>query len=220
MCDRNCSYEEAVRINYDENWRLNIVHRFDLETSCMTSLVLTLLGRIRTDDFAKVVIYCVDEEVKEGITVGSRICQVYYSLDYKTFFEKSDYKKKKITLKIIKETFKKITYDKGLDYEPYKEVFDKILELDYVNTGIFKKKPKSPNKMYTAVMTFEHDVKDIKIYISIKNKLGETIVKKLILTTPPSVYTYVEHVDKLIWVSDNEVQLLNYQGKIVGSVNI
>lgn len=44
----NCSYEEALRIDYDRNWKWNIRRRFSLETNCIVSMFLRLLGKYKT----------------------------------------------------------------------------------------------------------------------------------------------------------------------------
>lgn len=218
MIEQDCPYEQAIQKDYEENWKWNIRRRFTLETRCISSMVLRLMGKIKTENCSKVLINCVDEKAKEGISDSMGIYTLEHLLDYNTFFLKSDYEKKVITFNIIRESVNKIVSDKAWDFAPFQVVFDKIVELDYDNFWTWGKKVKSPDKIHVAEVYLEHKVKDIDIYIYIRNKKDEIIEKKLIITELPHEFSYARHLGKLTWVSENEVQLNNKKGDKVGSV--
>lgn len=218
MVEHGCSYDQAIQKDYEENWKWNIRRRFTLETRCVSSMFLRLLGKIKTEDCSKVLINCVDEKAREGISNCMGIYTVEYFIDYNKFFLKTDYEKKVITLNIIKESINKIVSAKGWNFDPFQEVFEKIIELEYNNFWTFGKRVKNPNKNHSAEIYLEHKVKDIEIYINIRDKKGELIKKELILTELPHEFSYVRHLGKLTWVSENEVQLTNKNSDKVGSI--
>lgn len=218
MNEQGCSYEQGIQKDYEENWKWNVRRRFTLETRCISSMVLRLMGKIKTEDCSKILINCVDEEAKDGISSCMGIYTLEYLLNYDNFFLKSDYEKKVITLNIIKECVNKIVYHKGWNYEPFKIVFNRIVELEYNNSWTWGKKVRSPDKIKKAEVYIEHQVKKVNIYIYIRNKKNEIIKKKLILKEVPHEFSYARHLGKLVWISENELQLNNKKGDKVGTV--
>lgn len=218
MIELGCSYEDAYKKAYNENWKENIRNRFNLETRCIASMFARLLGKFKTKDCAKINIKCVDLKTKEIITGCLGIYNIEYVLDYKEFFLKDDYDKKRITLNIIKECMKEFSEEYEWDYTYFQAVFDKIEELEYENAWICGKPKKSPDKSHTAEIFLHHKVREIDIYMIIRNKKKEIIKKELIITELPDEFIYSSHLGKLLWVSENEAQLISCFDKIVGSV--
>lgn len=209
MVEEKCSYEEAYKIDYDQNWKWQKRRRLELETRCIAAMFIRLLGRYKTKDCSKIVIDCVDEVKRKGYPCAMGICPVDYPLDYEEFFSKDDNEKKAHVFKIIKQSITSIGRAKEWDMEPIQEVFDKIQELEYNNYWTYGRKVKSPNKLYTAELYIEHEIKEINFYILIRDKKGEVVEKKLIITEKPSEWFYFRYFGKLSWLSDNEIQLSN-----------
>jgi len=178
-----------------------------------------LIVRVNDESFEKKIMSehnCAYEQAKEGISNYMGIYTIEYFLDYKAFFLKSDYEKKEITLNILRESINKIVSLKGWDSGQFHGVFDKIVELDYKNSWIWGKKVKSVDKIHTAEVYLEHKVNEIDIYICIRDKKDRIIGKKLILTELPHEFSYSKHLGKLVWISENEVQLNNKNGDKAG----
>lgn len=220
MIEQGCSYEQAIQKDYEENWKWNIRRKFTLETRGITSMVLRLTGKIKTKDCSKILINCVDEKVTDDISSCMGIYTVQQLLDYNTFFLKSNYEKKVITLNIIRESINKVASNRDWDFAIFQEIFDRIVELGYNNCWTWGKRVKSFNKSYEAEVYLEHGVENIDIYVQIRNKKDEIIRRKLILTELPHEFSYARHLGKLIWISENEVQLNNKNGDKVGSVTL
>ncbi len=220
MFENNCSYEEAIKIDYDVNWKWNKIRRFELETRCIASMFERLLGKFKTADCSKINIMIVDDITMEDISICLGIYTIQYKLDYNEFFIKSDEEKKKITLNMIRECIVKIVKEKKWDYEPFEDTFNKITELEYNNFWMYKKTCKSPNKLYTGEVYFEHEVKEIKIYLVITNKHREIIKKKLIITELPDEYAYFRHIGELTWVSDTKFQMSDITKEKVWGINL
>lgn len=209
MRDRNCTYEQAILIDYDTNWKWNIRRRFLLESNCIVAMFLRLLGKYKNDDCKKILVRCVKDVVRQDGFNALGIYTIELKVNYVKFFEKDDYDKKLITLNIIKQSIAKVVQEKGWDTSPFESVFNRIMELNYNNCWTCGKKVKSQNKLYTAEVYLEHEVKQIDIYIIIRNNQGEIVKKELIITEQPHEYAYVKLLGKLVWSSNNQVQLVS-----------
>lgn len=209
MKEHNCTYKQALRIDYDRNWKFPIRRRFLLETNCIVAMFLRLLGKYKNEDCKKIVVDCVENVKKnKGFNVMG-IYTIEQKVDYNEFFLKDDKEKKQFALNVIKQSIAKVAREKKWDISPFEEVFKKIIELDYNNFWTWGKKVKSPSKQYTAEVYLEHEVKNIDIYVLIRDKQGDIVKKQLVITELPDEYAYFKHLEKLIWLSDNEVLLIN-----------
>lgn len=203
----NCTYEEAIKIDYDSNWIMGFRRRFDLESRCIVSMFLRLLGKYKTKDCCKIVIDCVEKAIQTDYSCWMGICLVHHELDYIDFFPKGNQEKKQIIFQIIKESIYNIAKERSWDLTPLQDAFNKIEELDYNNSWVFGKKVKSPSKLYTAELYIEHKIEKIDIFAVIRNKKDEIVEKKLIITEAPTEWVYTQYLGKLVWDSDTEIHL-------------
>lgn len=212
MKAHNCSYEQAMKIDYDTNWKWNIRRRFLLETNCIVAMFLRLLGKYKNEECKKILVRCVKNVNKKESFNALGICTIELKVDYIEFFQKDDYEKKLITFNVIKESIDLIAQEKSWDISPFKEVYNKIIELEYKNHWTWGKKIKSPTKLYTSEVYLVHEVKKIEIYIIIRDKQGNIVKKQLIINESPHEYAYAKHLGKLTWLSSDEVQLTSRDG--------
>lgn len=224
MIQHNCTYEEAVTIDYDTNWMIQVRKRFELETRCIAAMFMRLLGKYKTKNCSKIVIDCVEKEDKtdypcyRGSGVG--IGLVRYELDYINFFHKNNYEKKQIALQIIKESLYTIGKKEGWDLVQLENVVNKIEELDYNNFWAFGKKTKSPSKLYTAELYIEHNIEAINFFAVIRDKQNDIVKKKLIVTEKPSEWIYNQYLGKLVWVSDTKIHLNDRTGATLFAISL
>lgn len=224
MIRHNCTYEEAITIDYDSNWMIGVRRRFELETRCIAAMFIRLLGKYKTKDCSKVVIHCVEKGAEanypcyRGSCVG--IGLVRHELDYVNFFAKSSYEKKQTILRIIKESLYVIGKEEAWNLVPLEDVVNKIEELDYNNFWVFGKKAKSPNKLYTAELYIEHKLESIDFFAVIRNEQDEIVEKKLIITEKPSEWIYVQYLGKLVWISDTEIHLNDKTGFTLFNISL
>ncbi|WP_445613712.1 hypothetical protein [Geobacillus sp. YF-1] len=68
-----------------------------------------------------------------------------YSNQY--FSLTDDLEKKKMALEVLQEGMEKLADERGWDKQVFREIYNKIKELNYKNTFIYKKKS-SPNRRY------------------------------------------------------------------------
>ena len=224
MIENNCTYEEAIKIDYNKSWKSEIRRRFELETRCIAALFIRLINKYKNNTCTKVVIDCVEKDfdktypIYNGAAMG--IGLIKYELNYVEFFNKSDYEKKLIIVKIIKDSLYIIGKEEKWNLTPIEETIKKMEELDYNNSWVFGKKKKSLNKQYTAELCIEHNIETIEFYAVIRNKMDEIIEKKIIVKEKPSEWFYVKYLGKLVWNSDTEINLINKAGTILFTVNL
>lgn len=117
MIEYNCTYEEALKIHYEENWMIGVRRKFELETRCVISMFLRLLGKYKTKNCSKIVIDCVEKEPTKkypcymGSCVGTSL--VRYELDYIKFFNMESNKKNNSCYKQLKKVFILLEKRKG-----------------------------------------------------------------------------------------------------------
>lgn len=208
----NCSYEEARVMDYDNNWMIPIRRQFELETRCMASMFLRLLGKYKTKDCSKIVIDCVEKSTRTNYSCCMGICLVHYELNYEEFFAKNEYEKKLIIFQIIRESVLNIAKVKEWDITPLEDAFYKIKKLNYNNFWTFGKKVKSPNKLHTAELYIEHKMKSIDFFAIIRNNQDEIVDKKLIIKESPSEWVFTQYLGKLSWATDTEIHLKDKTG--------
>ena len=212
MIQHNCSYEDAYQIDSHLNWNVGMQRRFYLETRCMVSMFLRVLGKYKNNDCTKIVVNCVEKITQTKFNFEMGISLVQYELDTVDFFSKRNDEKKRIALQIIKGSVCALAQDRGWDLAPLEEAFRKIEEANYNNFYIYGKPVKSPTKQYTAELSIEHQVEAIYFYAVIRNKELEIVERKLIVVESPSEWTYVQYLGKLVWSSESEIHLNNKEG--------
>jgi hypothetical protein len=45
MIENNCTYEEAIKIDYNKNWKSEIRRRFEFETRCIAAMFIRLINK-------------------------------------------------------------------------------------------------------------------------------------------------------------------------------
>lgn len=211
MIQHNCSYEDAIKIDYNLNWK-DLRRQFYLETRCMVSMFLRVLGRYKNKDCTKIVVDCVEEITRTTFNFAMGIGLVQYKLAPVDFFTKRNDEKKQIALQIIRGSVCTLAQDRGWDLAPLEEAFRKIEEAEYNNFYVYGKPVKSPTKQYTAELYIEHQVEAIYFYAVIRNKEFGIVEKKLIVVESPSEWTYMGFLGKLVWSSKSEIHLNNKEG--------
>lgn len=219
MNQHRCSYEDAIKIDYSQNWK-DLRRQFYLETRCIVSMFLRVLGRYKNKDCTKIVVDCVEEITRTTINFAMGIGLVQYELDPVDFFTKRNDEKKQIALQIIRESVSALAQDRGWDWAPLDEAFRKIEEAEYNNTYIYGKPAKNPTRQYTAELYIEHQVEAIYFYAVIRNKQLEIVEKKLIITESPSEWTYEQYLGKIVWASESEIHLKNKEGFAIFTVPV
>ncbi|WIG44629.1 hypothetical protein [Bacillus toyonensis] len=190
--------------------------RFFKETRCITSLYSRLLPKIERDFEKGILINCVDD-----MNVLSEWEKTQYMLpEYITFFlefngEKyfslsSNQEKKEMALNIVHSGIIKIAEQYNWELDELQEVNQKIIDLNYNNQYIYKKKT-SPNKKYICNIICEHEVSYVDICLEIRCKKSNMLIKKERLFRERETYetAFSSHIGKLFWQMNHKVILMD-----------
>ena len=219
MQERQCSRNDATKFDYESYWK-DKRRMFRLETRCMTAMFERLFEKMKTEDCWKILIECVETINSESIKNLSGVYCVQVKLEHNRFTSSDDLAKKQMTLDMLMQGIRIIAREKDWSVEPFETVCLKMRERDLENDWIWKKPIKSPNKKYIAELLCRHMVKTIDIYIVLKDKTGNEILREKIISELPDEFVYTKLLGELKWISENEVVLVNKKGDNRWSVKL
>lgn len=205
--ENELTQQEAIAFDYDRNFKW-IRRKFSLDTRCITSMYSRLLGKIVTNDCAKIVFECKKNISDNRIIKTSGVYTTQIFFDYYKFNSSDSDEKKKLTLTALMAGIQKISHDTGWKMKQFDEIKQRIIDLGFLNEWIWSQKW-NKTKKYLVQVKCIHNVEDIKIYFQIKDKIGNLIDEKLVITELPDEWAYAKHLRKLSWISDNEISLIN-----------
>lgn len=217
--EKNCSRNEAIRIDYNTNWK-NKRRQFSLETRCISSMFSRLFGKMKTEACRKILIECVQIIHYERILNFSGVYTVQVQFDNNKFNSSEDFQKKQQTLELLMKGIKKVVLAKGWSIEPFESVIKRIVESNYCNEWVWRKPVRNPDKKLSAEVFCQHEVKNIDISIMLRDKKGIEISKAKIITELPDEYAYAKHLGELKWLSNDQVALINKKGDRTWNVNV
>lgn len=217
MKDKNCSQNEATKIDYEQNWK-DKRGTFRLETRCITAMFERLFGKMKTDNCWKVLVECVGEIKEQKVQNFSGVLTIQVKFDYEKFSGSNEYQKKQMTLSTLFEGLKIVAKEKEWSMESFEVVYSQIQNNDYSNEWIWKKPVKSHDKKFTAEVLCQHGIKYMDISIILRDKKGNELVRKKAISEFPDEFAYAKHLGELKWISSSEVALVNKKGD--NSLNI
>ncbi|MFF2092524.1 hypothetical protein [Paenibacillus sp. NPDC058174] len=219
MNEKKCQYNDATKLDYELNWKVKR-RSLRLETRCITAMYERLFGKLKTEDFWKILVECAEDITDERIMNYSGVSTVQVKFRFEDFSLKSEIDKKRTTLILLMEGIEKISLSKNWDIEPFRVVASQIEELGYLNEWVWKKAVKSPDKNFSAKVMCHHTVENMDIFISIMQRNGTEILLKKVLSELPDEFAYSKHLGELKWISDFEVALINKKGDGMVSVTL
>lgn len=211
--------EEAIKQDYQTNWKWKRWH-FGNETRCIADFYLRLLGKFETKETKKITIKCVEKANTNEVDTRAGFTEVEVEFDYETYINSNSCEKKKMISDKLFEGIVKIASVYGWDMSIFKQVYLSIIENNYNNEYIWKKKA-SPSRKYIAEILCQHDVDQYVIKMNIKHRNTSIIVKsELLKTETPHPILYVSHLGNLKWESNNEAILNSKHSKKKWRVNV
>jgi len=201
----------------DEGWK------FNFQTNSMSFLFARLLGRgFKNDDTQIIRIELIEGTANEEVTTNfNGFTDIQLKFEQDKFFALSDYEKKKETLELIMAGIRKVATYKGWDMQPFEEVCEKIIELDYKNEEWKDKKIAiHPSKKLKARVFVQHEVQSIEIFIVVTDSRKKELYREKIITKTLDVshsYAVVISLNDydIAWKNENQViltSLINYDG--------
>ncbi len=200
----NISYEEAYRLYYQQTWKWER-RQFSNDTRCIASFFARVLPKVKTADCRKIVIECVPKVTQGDILNFSGVYAIQREFDYDAFKCLPDYDKKVATFEMMKGSVLKVVERMKWDPQPFHEAFNHIVNADYKNVWVWRKKVFNPSKTVSAEVRCVHEVKDITIRIVFRDRSGNVISQVPVVVEIPNEWMYARHLGKLVWVSDTEV---------------
>ena len=203
-------YDNNSIEEYESTWKWKR-RQFQLMTRCMTSMIERMLPSLKTKDYWKILIECVDDNPKYGFTNMLGVCVIQIKFDIDSFFEMEDIDKKRYVISKIIDTMSLLSLHGLSEVDVIKDVCNDIIIKDYVNEWYWKKNVKKKDN--TVQIKLVHDIDEISIYM-VFNPNSNTMVEKLLLKTVPDEWIYSKYLGELEWVSDTKAQLITKEGEI------
>ncbi|MBB5356242.1 hypothetical protein HNR43_002222 [Anoxybacillus mongoliensis] len=217
-------FDHTVIVDYDTgetspftDYRKSKSAIFHYETRCITSLYTRLLPEIHTDGEKGVIIQCVPDlsrlsEKEMGIEMVPDFITVYVEMDYNQYFSLMDnLEKKKMTLELVQQGVEKLADERGWDKQIFRDIYNKIKELNYKNTFVYKEKS-SPNRKYICSIVCEHEVSHVDICLEIKRRNGNKVLRKerLVRVDRPHESFYWRYLGELTWTLNHKVTFTDH----------
>jgi hypothetical protein len=206
--DMDIPYVNGNKEDYEKIWKEKRI-KFRDEIRCICSLYEQNFEKLRTVDCWKLLIECVKEITDNRIRCYDGVCQANVQLDIDWYFGLTNIEKKKLILSLLKQGVDKIIEEKKWDKQPFEIAYQKIIAGEYINHLIWNKPKKNPDKKYSAEVICDHDIDEFSVRIIIRNKNGDEVKQKKIITERPNEWAFAKHFGRLEWLSQNEVALIN-----------
>lgn len=179
--------------------------------SIMSSVSDYLKPRIKTPDFWKISINLNSKNQFQHMNVsGGGVLYYNATFDIKSFLAKSIGEQKSILMLFIESTLHEIFKNTNLDTHRLIGLREFIIDRDYQNVFLG---PKSQYKEVHACVLCEQRFEEAKIFIVLKKGRKE-IERYALLDTSPEEFIFNIYLNKLEWLSENEIKLTASNGEV------
>lgn len=216
--EENINEEITRRDFYNQVWKDKRI-MFMNESEMVCEKIKKKMPRIITNKTWKLEIHCMTAEDYKPYCYNCEICEISVLFDFEKYNSSCDEDKVYLQLEALENAILYANKVGIKDYEPLLEICKDLKSRHfYNNTFVWKKKKIS--KEYDAYVVLEHTLKNMNIYIEIKNKKGVIVHKKLIAQDNPSPICYhtklgcVEVLDNKEIVLYNKLKTKSYKMKI------
>ena len=183
--------------------------RFVFATRCMSAMYARLFGRMKTEGCWKILVECVNQvEKKEFIDLlGVYKVQVQANPDGLLALEPDELKRESI--EVLMKGIKKVALQNDWELQPFETAYQAVKKLNFTNQWIWRRPLSSPSRKHRAEVLVEHEVDEVLISLVIRDKAGDEVKRKQLLTEKPDEWFYAQHLGKLKWLSKDKVALYN-----------
>ncbi|KNF08183.1 hypothetical protein CLPU_9c00790 [Gottschalkia purinilytica] len=197
--------KEIVEIDYDNLYQSRWF-TFNNETRCIASLYSRLLPKFKTDNIQRIIIECVEDKLKTtDIRQVDKYIHVQVEFDSYKYFSVSKHERKKMILNVLQRGIYLMANENNWDKQIFQDTYQKIIDLDYQNTYIYKRK-RSPNRQYICSIICKHEISYFDIYLEIKNiKEDKVIRKERLVRKDPHELIYSMYLGNLYWKANHKV---------------
>ena len=216
MHRKKLSREEAVLLDYQENWKWNR-RKYSLQTRCVTALFERLFPGIQTDGIWKLLVECVPVVENRKIHKSGGILSIQIALDLPKFLSGNESEKQRITLDLVMQAAGQAALAEAWDFSVFEQTAEGIRILEYRNEWVWKK-VKNRKTGFLAEVICRHSVQSLDLFIAIKDPQGLVNKETKILSEQPDEFAYAKHLGALQWTENHTVQLINKNGECVGEL--
>lgn len=182
--------------------------RFNKETRCVTSMFERFYTPNKeTGKSWKINVDVVPQVTRPSTTLMLGTLNIQVEGDIADYFMAEELQKKRLTLDYLMKGIIKVANELKFDMQQFIDPYNKIIECGFINTWIFKKPVKNKIKSLSAELLVEHTLDHADLSVVIKNKQGEILKIKHLISTFPDEFCFHKYLGKLVWVSDNLVEL-------------
>jgi hypothetical protein len=179
------------------------------QSRCITALFEKCFSKFNTENIKQINIFCVKGSPKPTLTIIDGFCDVEINYDVSEFFNLADQEKKEVVLEVLKQGIDKVVKLNNWESRPFDGAYNCVKEISYKNEYVWRKPKSSPNRNYKAEVFINHGLYLCEIYLVVKDKNGQEMVKKLVSSTKPDELIFSHYLGELNWLSNYEVALFN-----------
>lgn len=185
---------------------------FRQETRCVTALYEAFFNKLKTDRCSEIIVRCVEKITNNHIPIFGGSAEVQVLFDFNQYFRSTDEEKKRLALEALHTGVERAAKEFGWDLKPFFVAYEGVKSRNYRFAYVHHKPKYNPNRKHVAEVVCTHDVSSFRIDIVIKDKSGNQINKKHIITEDPIEFLYERHLGNLRWISNDEVEFTNQLG--------
>lgn len=187
----------------------NVEKSFTFQSRCVTSLYEKCFSKFQNEHIRQINIFCVTNSPKPNLTIVDGFCNVEILYEVSEYFNLDDQRRKEVILEVLQQGVDKIVKINNWESIPFFNAYNCVKKRNYKNEYVWKKPAYSPNRNYKAEVLINHGLYQCEIYLMIKNKNGQELMKKLVVSTKPDKIIFYRYLGELKWLSDFEAALFN-----------
>ncbi|MFJ7686053.1 hypothetical protein [Peribacillus butanolivorans] len=187
----------------------DVKSNFSFQSRCITALYEKCFSKFNTENIKQINIFCVKDSPNPSLSIIDGFCDVEIGYDVSEFFKLEEQEKKEVVLDILKQGIDKVVKLNNWESRPFDDAYNCVKEVSYKNEYVWKKPKSSPNRTYKAEVFINHGLYLCEIYLIVRDKNGQEIVKELVSSTKPDEIIFSYYLGELNWLSNYEVALFN-----------
>lgn len=180
---------------------------FRNETRCVLSLFERFLGKYKTKDCWRIWVNCVNEISDNRILNLLGVYNVQIVVDTDTYFKMSAIDKKKAILNYLWQGILQVVNDQDWELDIFNAAYSKVIELNFSNEWVWKKKAISPNKEYKAIIFCIHEIYLFEARLRILDKKSNIVYDNTLFTDTPDEFIFSNYFGEFKWESNNVITL-------------
>ncbi|HDR4882951.1 TPA: hypothetical protein QCR18_002176 [Bacillus cereus] len=219
MKEKKLNEEQATQFYYKEEFQDKAVQIRD-ESRCISGLYISCLGKYHTSETKEIIIHLVDELSEASLINVDGFIEIQIIFNLEQYISLTNHQKNQILLNIIQRATKSVGDIFEWEYQPFQEAYNKVIEKNYENNYVWKKKV-SPGRKYIAEVFCMHEINEYLIYMIVKDYRDKNELKRELLhRVSPHEFMFVPYLGDLKWLSNDSVALIGENPRRQWAVNV